>query len=57
MGIIESYEGMAERLGISKAEVVKRIKNLEQMGYLTVENNGKGANEIFVHFFPHKLAM
>lgn len=52
MGITESYESMAKRLGLSKMEVIKRIRNLEQMGYLTVQRQKGQPNVYFVHFFP-----
>ncbi len=53
MGIVESYASMAKRLGISKVEAVKRVRNLEQMGYVTVIRRRGEPNEYYVHFFPH----
>ena len=55
MGIVESYSSMAKRLGISKAEAIKRIRNLEKMGFLTVERRNGESNVYYVHFFPNQL--
>lgn len=55
MGIVESYSSMAKRLGISKAEAIKRIRNLEKMGFLTIERRTGEPNAYIVHFFPNQL--
>jgi DNA-binding GntR family transcriptional regulator len=52
MGIVESYESLAKRFGMSRIEVIRRIRNLEKMGYLTVQRQKGQPNVYFVHFFP-----
>jgi DNA-binding MarR family transcriptional regulator len=52
MGIVESYSSMARRLGITRKEAIKRIRNLEKMGFLTIERRRDGPNTYYVHFFP-----
>jgi len=52
MGIRESYTSMAKRLGISKTEAARRIKNLERMGFVTVNRRKGEPNEYYIHFFP-----
>ena len=55
MGIVESYASMAKRLGMSKAEAVKRIRTLEKMGFVTVRRRKGEPNIYYVNFFPERL--
>ena len=55
MGIVESYSSIAKRLGMSKAEAIKRMRNLEKMGFVTVKRRKGEPNIYFVHFFPNQL--